>query len=54
MGEAARACVCLCVFGVGMGGVSSCCLVTSLRLTKEEQFRTTFPRNQYNGADVMM
>lgn len=50
--------------GVGWGGMgrlkglkrvgSSCCLVTSLRLTKEEQFRTTFPRNQYNRPDVMM
>lgn len=51
--------VCLCVWsGVGWGGGggvgSSCCLVTSLRLTKEEQFRTTFPRNQYNRPDVMM
>lgn len=35
-------------------GRSPCCLVTSLRLTKEEQFRTTFPRNQYSGADAMM
>lgn len=49
-------CVCalrLCVYGQ-KGGGSSCCLVTSLRLTKEEQFRTTFPRNQYNRPDVMM
>lgn len=45
---------CLCVALCVCVGGSSCCLVTSLRLTKEEQFRNTFHRNQYNRPDVMM